>query len=182
MGIQPNMTQLCIKCVFMIVIPTHVGMMILQFQAAYNALMLCVCSCVCVSPGSQPAGGLQPSSLFLHLLCSDLAAGAVAEEERPARLHPVRSHHRLPRRAVLLTGPASGYGYMYQKCFPVYLLFETIICPLRMLINVFCLIHDTGFTYCFPITFLVGLFPQINTFTIYLLEQIDMHFFGGTGS
>lgn len=38
-----------------------------------------------------------------------------------------------------------------------------------------------GFTHCFPITFLVGLFPQINTFTIYLLEQIDMHFFGGTG-
>uniref|UniRef100_A0AAX7UT49 Pecanex-like protein n=1 Tax=Astatotilapia calliptera TaxID=8154 RepID=A0AAX7UT49_ASTCA len=31
-----------------------------------------------------------------------------------------------------------------------------------------------GFTYCFPITFLVGLFPQINTFTIYLLEQIDI--------
>lgn len=39
----------------------------------------------------------------------------------------------------------------------------------------------TGFTYCFPITFLVGLFPQINTFTIYVLEQIDMHLFGGTG-
>ncbi|XP_046885398.1 pecanex-like protein 1 [Hypomesus transpacificus] len=39
-----------------------------------------------------------------------------------------------------------------------------------------------GFTYCFPITFLVGLFPQINTFVIYLLEQIDMHFFGGTAA
>ncbi|XP_019901815.2 pecanex-like protein 2 isoform X2 [Esox lucius] len=39
-----------------------------------------------------------------------------------------------------------------------------------------------GITYCFPITFLVGLFPQINTFTIYLLEQIDMHFFGGTAA
>ncbi|KAK5854199.1 hypothetical protein PBY51_015290 [Eleginops maclovinus] len=39
-----------------------------------------------------------------------------------------------------------------------------------------------GFTYCFPITFLVGLFPQINTFTIYLLEQIDMHLFGGTAA
>ncbi|XP_072292501.1 pecanex-like protein 2 isoform X1 [Eucyclogobius newberryi] len=39
-----------------------------------------------------------------------------------------------------------------------------------------------GFTYCFPITFLVGLFPQINTFTIYVLEQIDMHFFGGTAA
>ncbi|KAM7408470.1 hypothetical protein PAMA_002275 [Pampus argenteus] len=39
-----------------------------------------------------------------------------------------------------------------------------------------------GFTHCFPITFLVGLFPQINTFTIYVLEQIDMHFFGGTAA
>uniref|UniRef100_A0A671L703 Pecanex-like protein n=1 Tax=Sinocyclocheilus anshuiensis TaxID=1608454 RepID=A0A671L703_9TELE len=39
----------------------------------------------------------------------------------------------------------------------------------------------TGFTYCFPVTFLLGLFPQINTFVIYFLEQIDMHFFGGTG-
>ncbi|CAG6016694.1 unnamed protein product [Menidia menidia] len=39
-----------------------------------------------------------------------------------------------------------------------------------------------GLTYCFPVTFLVGLLPQINTFTIYLLEQIDMHFFGGTAA
>ncbi|XP_035255977.1 pecanex-like protein 2 isoform X3 [Anguilla anguilla] len=39
-----------------------------------------------------------------------------------------------------------------------------------------------GFTYCFPITFLVGLLPQINTFVIYLLEQIDVHFFGGTAA
>lgn len=39
-----------------------------------------------------------------------------------------------------------------------------------------------GFTFCFPVAFLVGLFPQINTFTIYLLEQIDMHLLGGTGS
>ncbi|XP_036402672.1 pecanex-like protein 2 isoform X2 [Megalops cyprinoides] len=39
-----------------------------------------------------------------------------------------------------------------------------------------------GFTYCFPITFLLGLLPQINTFVIYLLEQIDMHFFGGTAA
>uniref|UniRef100_A0A8C9VH77 Pecanex-like protein n=1 Tax=Scleropages formosus TaxID=113540 RepID=A0A8C9VH77_SCLFO len=38
-----------------------------------------------------------------------------------------------------------------------------------------------GITYCFPIIFLIGLLPQINTFTIYLLEQVDMHLFGGTG-
>lgn len=44
-----------------------------------------------------------------------------------------------------------------------------------------CSLHGAGFTYCFPIAFLVGLFPQINTFAIYLLEQVDMHLLGGTG-
>uniref|UniRef100_A0A674CUU2 Pecanex-like protein n=1 Tax=Salmo trutta TaxID=8032 RepID=A0A674CUU2_SALTR len=39
-----------------------------------------------------------------------------------------------------------------------------------------------GLTFCFPITFVLGLFPQINTFMIYLLEQIDIHFFGGTAA
>lgn len=31
----------------------------------------------------------------------------------------------------------------------------------------------------FPILFSLGLFPQINTFLIYLVEQLDMHIFGG---
>ncbi|XP_061693169.1 pecanex-like protein 1 [Syngnathoides biaculeatus] len=55
----------------------------------------------------------------------------------------------------------------------------TIVCrdALRFLQNLL-----VGFTHCFPITFLVGLFPQVNTFTIYLLEQIDIHFFGGTAA
>uniref|UniRef100_A0A8C6K7M1 Pecanex-like protein n=1 Tax=Nothobranchius furzeri TaxID=105023 RepID=A0A8C6K7M1_NOTFU len=48
--------------------------------------------------------------------------------------------------------------------------------------NFYFFLSKTGFTYCFPITFLVGLFPQINTFTIYLLEQIDIHFLGGTAA
>ncbi|KAK1170562.1 pecanex-like protein 2 isoform X1 [Acipenser oxyrinchus oxyrinchus] len=39
-----------------------------------------------------------------------------------------------------------------------------------------------AFTYCFPIAFLLGLLPQISTFFIYLLEQIDMHFFGGAAA
>ncbi|XP_067372169.1 pecanex-like protein 2 isoform X2 [Channa argus] len=63
--------------------------------------------------------------------------------------------------------------------------------PISTMYGVTIVCHDAlrflrdllvGFTYCFPITFLVGLFPQINTFTIYLLEQIDMHFFGGTAA
>ncbi|CAH1958080.1 unnamed protein product [Acanthoscelides obtectus] len=36
-----------------------------------------------------------------------------------------------------------------------------------------------NFILAFPILFSFGLFPQINTFTMYLLEQIDMHIFGG---
>ncbi|XP_049826053.1 pecanex-like protein 1 isoform X3 [Aethina tumida] len=35
------------------------------------------------------------------------------------------------------------------------------------------------FILSFPILFSLGLFPQINTFVLYLLEQIDMHIFGG---
>lgn len=37
------------------------------------------------------------------------------------------------------------------------------------------------FLYCFPAISLLGLFPQIDTFCVYLLEQIDMLFFGGSG-
>ncbi|KAI4463394.1 pecanex [Holotrichia oblita] len=35
------------------------------------------------------------------------------------------------------------------------------------------------FILCFPFLFSLGLFPQINTFLLYFLEQIDMHIFGG---
>ncbi|XP_072102062.1 pecanex-like protein 3 isoform X1 [Mobula birostris] len=38
------------------------------------------------------------------------------------------------------------------------------------------------FTLCFPVIFLVGLMPQANTFFMYLLEQLDMHAFGGTAT
>lgn len=36
-----------------------------------------------------------------------------------------------------------------------------------------------NFILVFPLLFSLGLFPQINTFLMYLLEQIDMHLFGG---
>ncbi|XP_061825002.1 pecanex-like protein 1 isoform X2 [Nerophis lumbriciformis] len=38
------------------------------------------------------------------------------------------------------------------------------------------------FTLCFPIIFFVGLLPQVNTFVMYLFEQLDMHIFGGNAS
>uniref|UniRef100_A0A7M4FGI4 Pecanex-like protein n=1 Tax=Crocodylus porosus TaxID=8502 RepID=A0A7M4FGI4_CROPO len=42
--------------------------------------------------------------------------------------------------------------------------------------------HIIVFLYCFPAISLLGLFPQINTFCIYVLEQIDMLLFGGSAA
>ncbi|KAG7302334.1 hypothetical protein JYU34_013834, partial [Plutella xylostella] len=38
------------------------------------------------------------------------------------------------------------------------------------------------FILFFPLAFSLGLFPQVNTFAMYLLEQIDMHIFGGNAT
>ncbi|XP_042149195.1 pecanex-like protein 1 isoform X2 [Ixodes scapularis] len=38
------------------------------------------------------------------------------------------------------------------------------------------------FILAFPLTFSLGLLPQINTFVIYLLEQVDMNLFGGSAT
>ncbi|XP_077184272.1 pecanex-like protein 3 isoform X1 [Paroedura picta] len=40
----------------------------------------------------------------------------------------------------------------------------------------------TVFILCFPVIFLFGLLPQVNTCFMYLLEQVDMHIFGGTAA
>ncbi|XP_038621911.1 pecanex-like protein 1 isoform X1 [Tachyglossus aculeatus] len=38
------------------------------------------------------------------------------------------------------------------------------------------------FTLCFPIVFFIGLLPQVNTFVMYLCEQVDIHVFGGNAT
>ncbi|XP_035223294.1 pecanex-like protein 1 isoform X2 [Stegodyphus dumicola] len=38
------------------------------------------------------------------------------------------------------------------------------------------------FVLFFPVIFSLGLLPQVNTFLMYLIEQIDIHIFGGTAS
>ncbi|XP_077476750.1 pecanex-like protein 1 [Stigmatopora argus] len=38
------------------------------------------------------------------------------------------------------------------------------------------------FTLCFPVIFFVGLLPQVNTFVMYVFEQLDIHVFGGNAS
>lgn len=39
-----------------------------------------------------------------------------------------------------------------------------------------------NFVLFFPVIFSLGLLPQVNTFLMYLLEQIDIHIFGGTAT
>ncbi|XP_036887412.1 pecanex-like protein 1 isoform X7 [Sturnira hondurensis] len=38
------------------------------------------------------------------------------------------------------------------------------------------------FILCFPVVFFVGLLPQVNTFVMYLCEQLDIHIFGGNAT
>ena len=38
-----------------------------------------------------------------------------------------------------------------------------------------------AFLLAFPIIFLLGLLPQIDTFTMHVLEQFHIHIFGGSG-
>lgn len=62
---------------------------------------------------------------------------------------------------------------------------ELIIYNFDILDKEFIRSIGTGSIYIillFPIIFLLGLLPQITTFIIYILEQIDIHLFGSTAS
>ena len=39
-----------------------------------------------------------------------------------------------------------------------------------------------AFLLFFPLIFVLGLLPQINTFVMYLLEQVDIHLLGGNAT
>ena len=38
------------------------------------------------------------------------------------------------------------------------------------------------FLLCLPAVFTLGMLPQVNTFVMYILEQVEIHVFGGTGT
>uniref|UniRef100_A0A8C4SX22 Pecanex-like protein n=1 Tax=Erpetoichthys calabaricus TaxID=27687 RepID=A0A8C4SX22_ERPCA len=78
--------------------------------------------------------------------------------------------------------PTHGHNQIIAYSRPAYF---CIFCCLIWLLELalkhhFIFFCFTASTCCFPVIFLLGLLPQINTFFIYLLEQIDTHFFGGT--
>ncbi|XP_064621323.1 pecanex-like protein 1 isoform X3 [Lineus longissimus] len=101
------------------------------------------------------------------------------------------------------TSPMHGYNHIIAFSRPVYFcLCGSLILLLdygsSVIVNTDIFLYGMAFTsqgclifardmiivflLCFPIIFTVGLLPQVNTFGQYLLEQIDIHVFGGTAT
>ncbi|KAG5857857.1 hypothetical protein ANANG_G00023850 [Anguilla anguilla] len=72
------------------------------------------------------------------------------------------------------SSPRHGHNRIIAYSRPVYFCLSLLLASARDLVIVF--------TLCFPIIFFVGLLPQVNTFVMYLFEQVDIHVFGGNAS
>ncbi|XP_045536966.1 pecanex-like protein 1 isoform X1 [Papilio machaon] len=70
------------------------------------------------------------------------------------------------RRSIDEIKPLTVYGFEFNERDFLYVIQEII----------------SKFLLFFPLAFSLGLFPQVNTFLMYLLEQIDMHVFGGNAT
>ncbi|CAG9762516.1 unnamed protein product [Ceutorhynchus assimilis] len=83
--------------------------------------------------------------------------------------------------------PTHGFNRVIAYSRPVYFcLFSSVVIILHFNISskdqvclTFARDSLTVFILFFPAIFSFGLFPQINTFTLYFLEQTDIHLFGG---
>ncbi|XP_071479063.1 pecanex-like protein 1 [Diadema antillarum] len=78
---------------------------------------------------------------------------------------------------ILLLDYCSTQPNLYDQMFDIYgfpFTSQALLLFARDLLIVFVLF--------FPLVFLVGLLPQCNTFVMYLLETIDIHIFGGSGT
>ncbi|CAK1583049.1 unnamed protein product [Parnassius mnemosyne] len=74
--------------------------------------------------------------------------------------------HLRSRRSVNDNKPITVYGFELNE--------RDFLCVIQEILSKFLLF--------FPLAFSLGLFPQVNTFLMYLLEQIDMHVFGGNAT
>ncbi|XP_047533715.1 pecanex-like protein 1 [Vanessa atalanta] len=82
------------------------------------------------------------------------------------QISPPEETHLRTRRNAHDTKPLTIYGFELSERDCLYLIQEII----------------SKFLLFFPLAFSLGLFPQVNTFLMYLLEQIDMHVFGGNAT
>uniref|UniRef100_A0A8C3RND9 Pecanex-like protein n=1 Tax=Chelydra serpentina TaxID=8475 RepID=A0A8C3RND9_CHESE len=84
------------------------------------------------------------------------------------------------------SSPRHGHNRIIAYSRPVYF---CLCCGLIWLLDygnfpysLFSPFFSVVFTLCFPIVFFIGLLPQVNTFVMYLCEQLDIHVFGGNAT
>ncbi|XP_053608711.1 pecanex-like protein 1 isoform X2 [Plodia interpunctella] len=120
-----------------------------------------------VQPDSaSPVHGFNKMVLFSRpvyfCLCSGILYGVHSYLEQTS---PLTDDHR-SKRSLEEKSPFTIYGFEIKERDFLYIIQEIL----------------SKFLLCFPLAFSLGLFPQVNTFMMYLLEQIDMHIFGGNAT
>lgn len=122
-----------------------------------------------VQPDSaSPVHGFNKVVLFSRpvyfCICTALLWGAHSYLEQTTPL-PEDDHIRM-KRSVDDAKPLTIYGFQMNERDFFYAIQEIL----------------SKFLLFFPLAFSLGLFPQVNTFLMYLLEQLDMHVFGGNAT
>ncbi|XP_050550189.1 pecanex-like protein 1 isoform X4 [Spodoptera frugiperda] len=122
-----------------------------------------------VQPDSaSPVHGFNKMVVFSRpvyfCICTALLCGVHSYLEQTAPF--TDEDHTRRKRSVDVTKPITIYGFeMNERDF--LLIIQEIL---------------SKFLLFFPLAFSLGLFPQVNTFLMYFLEQIDMHVFGGNAT
>ncbi|XP_022827054.1 protein pecanex [Spodoptera litura] len=122
-----------------------------------------------VQPDSaSPVHGFNKMVVFSRpvyfCICTALLCGVHSYLEQTAPF--TDEDHTRRKRSVDVTKPITIYGFeMNERDF--LLIIQDVL---------------SKFLLFFPLAFSLGLFPQVNTFLMYFLEQIDMHVFGGNAT
>ncbi len=140
-------------------------------------------ACVCVT-GLQCNHCVQSAVLLLRVLCHCVDAARVCT----VLAGPV-THVRSVWCALHLSHHAALRQRPRQKWVHTPLYFCTMVninqlwigmCDICCLLFIVLLLV-AAFILFFPLIFTAGLLPQMNTFAMYLLEQLHIHIFGGNG-
>lgn len=123
-----------------------------------------------VQPDSaSPVHGFNKMVVFSRpvyfCLCTAILCGVHSHLESTTPV-PELVHMGREKRSIVESTPVTIYGFNINERTFLYIIQEVL----------------SKFLLFFPLAFSLGLFPQVNTFLMYLLEQIDMHIFGGNAT